>query len=215
MKQLSVQMTLVLGLAMAVLTVTGCAGKGDTRRLDLHTKVPAAQAAGTEPVTIVIEPFEDRRAERRHVGMRSYIWGGATYFNVAGDKPGEAVAQELAGRLKTRGWRDRAWNVRVSPSGSAIDADIVISGQIHDMSANAKSRFFSTVIDAKCRFTIQARNLADKSTTTRSVEGAQSRTVFWFSEDDVQDLLAATLKEGIDQLIAGTTIEQKGLRSAR
>lgn len=215
MRQLSVQTLLVLGLTVGVLTVAGCAGKGETRRVDLHTTSPAAQSPDMEPVNIVIEPFEDRRVEQSRIGMRSHLWGGVTYFNVAGDKPGDAIARELADRLKTRGWRDRAWNVRFVQAGSATDGDIVISGQVQDITANAKSRVFSTVIDTGCRFTIQARNLADKSTTMRSVEGAQSRTVFWFSEDDVQEVLAATLKDEIDRFIADTMIEQKALRMAR
>jgi len=214
-KELSVRTTLVLGLAMAVSIVAGCAGKGELRYLDLHTKQPAAQSADTEPVKIVIEPFEDRRLEKSRVGMRSHLWGGVTYFNVAGGQPAEVITQALADRLKSRGWRERAWNVRVSPAGSVTDADIVISGQVQDFSANAKSRVFSTVIDSNSRFTIQARNLGDKGTTTRSVEGAQSRTVLWFDEDDVQELLLATLKDGIDRFIADTMIEQKGLRPAR
>lgn len=215
MKELSVRTTLVLGLAMGMLTVAGCPGKGELRYLDLHTKQPAAQAAAVEPLKIVIEPLEDRRSEKSRVGMRTHLWGGVTYFNVAGARPGDAIAAEMADRLKTRGWQDRAWDVGISTAGSVTDADIVISGQVQDFSANAKSRVFSTVIDANCRFTVQARNLADKSTTTRTVEGAQNRTVFWFSEDDVQELLAATLKDGIDRLIADTMIEQKGLRPAR
>jgi hypothetical protein len=39
--------------------------------------------------------------------------------------------------------------------------------------------------------------------------------VVWFSEDDVQQLLAATLKDSIDRYIAETTIEQKALRPVR
>ena len=215
MKRLSVRTTLVLGLTIAVLTVSGCAGKGELRYLDLHMKQPAAQFAEMEPVKIAIEPFEDRRVEKSRVGMHSHLWGGVTYFNVVGERPGDVITQALADRLKACGWRERAWNVHVSPAGSVTDADIVISGQVQDFSANAKSRAFSTLIDTNSRFTIRARNLGDKSTTTRSVEGVQSRTVFWFDEDDVQELLSATLKDGIDRFIADTMIEQKGLRPAR
>jgi hypothetical protein len=39
--------------------------------------------------------------------------------------------------------------------------------------------------------------------------------VVWFSEDDVQQLLAATLKDSIDRYLADTTIEHKALRPAR
>jgi uncharacterized lipoprotein YajG len=125
------------------------------------------------------------------------------------------VRQALANRLKARGWGNRAWNVRLGPAGSAADADIVISGQVQDFSAGAKSRVFSTVIDAKSRFTIQAKNAEDKSTTTRSIEGVRSRTVFWFNEQDVQELLTATLDDGIERLIADTMVAQKALRPVR
>ena len=91
----------------------------------------------------------------------------------------------------------------------------VISGQVQDFSAGAKSRVFSTVIDAKSRFTIQAKNAEDKSTTTRSIECARSRTVFWFDEQDVQELLTATLDDGIERLIADTMVAQKALRPVR
>ncbi len=63
--------------------------------------------------------------------------------------------------------------------------------------------------------TIQAKNLGDKSTTTRTIEGAQPRTVFWFNEADVQELLAATVMDGIDRLVADTKIAEKALRPAR
>ena len=202
-------------MGLCVVMATGCAGKGDVRYLDLSTKPPSAQMAVAEPVKVVIEPFEDRRAEKGRVGMRTHLWGGVTYFNIAGEKPGEFVSQALADRLKHRGWQDRAWNVRVAPAGSVTDADIVITGQLLEFAANAKSRAFSTAISTNAKVTIQAHNQADKSTTTRSVEGAQNRTVFWFDEDDVQELLAATLKDGINRLIADTMIEHKTLRPVR
>jgi len=94
------------------------------------------------------------------------------------------------------------------------DADIVISGQVSEFSATAKSRMFSTVINASNKFSVQARNLSDSSTTIRSVEGAQRSTVFWFAEEDVQELLAATLKDGIDRFIADTMVSDRALRPA-
>jgi len=121
-------------------------------------------------------------------------------------------------RLTTRGWKDRAWTVRVASSGALSnlnDADIVISGQLLDFSANAKSRLFSTVVNTSSKMVITARNLGDQSTTTRGVEGAQRDTVVWFSEDDVQQLLAATLKDSIDRYLVDTTIELKALRQVR
>lgn len=206
----------VLGGVIIVATLmTGCRGTGEVRPLDFRTKPPVVQITDMEPVRIVIEPFEDRRADKSRVGMRSHLWGGTTYFNVQGDRVTDVITQRLADRLKTRGWKDRMWNVRVVSAASVSDADIVISGQVQDFSASVKSRVFSTVIDTSNRFTIQAKNLADQSTTIRTVEGGRSRTVFWFSEDDVQEQLSSTLKDGIDRLLSDTTIEQKVLRPVR
>jgi hypothetical protein len=204
--------------AASLLMGAGCGGTGKTFYLDLQQKQTAAQYLEPEPVRIVIESFEDRRLEWSRLGMRTHLWGGVTYFNVAGERLGDVMAQVLADRLKTRGWKDRAWTVRVASSGamtSLNDADIVISGQLLDFSANAKSRPFSTVVTTSSKMVISARNIGDQSSTIRNVEGAQQDTVVWFSEDDVQQLLAATLKDSIDRYLADTTIEHKALRPAR
>jgi uncharacterized lipoprotein YajG len=206
----------VLGCAVMMATMlAGCRGTGEVRYLDLREKPPMVQVTDIEPVKIAIEPFDDRRADKSRLGTRTHLWGGTTHFDVSGDRLGGVITQRLADRLRTRGWRDRVWNVRVASAGSAADADIVISGQVQDFSASVKSRVFSTVIDTTSRVTIQAKNLADRSTTTRTIEGGRSRTVFWFNEDDVRDQLAATLKDGLDRLIVDTTIDNKALRPSR
>jgi hypothetical protein len=183
--------------------------------MDLQQKAPPAQYVEPESVKIVVEPFDDRRLEKTRLGMRTHLWGGVTYFQVAGERPGYVVAQALVDRLKTRGWSDRAWNVRMVPAGTTTDADIVISGQIFELSANAKSRFFSTAITTTLKLVMTARNLGDRTTTLRSVEGAQHNTVVWFSNDDIQELTTATLQDGIDRYIVDTSIEQRALRPSR
>ena len=218
MKQIGQRLGVGIALTAGLLMVAGCGGTGKTFFLDLQQKQTAAQYQEPEPVRIVIEPFEDRRLEKSRLGLRTHLWGGVTYFNVAGERPGEVVAQALVDRLKTRGWKDRAWTVRMASSGAAAnpnDTDIVVSGQLLDFSANAKSRLFSTVINTSSKIVITARNLGDHSSTTRGIEGAQRDTVVWFSEDDVQQLLSATLKDGIDRYLDDTTIAQKALRPTR
>jgi hypothetical protein len=207
-----------LALTVSLLMGAGCGGTGKTFFLDLQHKQAAAQYQEPEPVRIVVETFEDRRMEKSRLGLRSHLWGGVTYFNVIGERPGDVIARALADRLAARGWKDRPWTVRVVSGGAARttnEADIVISGQLLDFSVNAKSRPFSTVVNTSSKIVLTARNLVDQSTTTRVVEGAQRDTVFWFSEDDVQRLLASTLKDGIDRYLDDTTIEQKALRPTR
>ncbi len=218
MKQTMGRLGVGIVLTASLLMGAGCGGTGKTVYLNLQQKQAAAQFVEPESVKIVIEPFEDRRLERNRVGLRTHLWGGVTYFNVAGERTGDVIAQALADRLATRGWKDRPWTVRVASSGAATnlnDADIVISGQVLDFSANAKSRLFSTVVTTSSKLVLVAKNIGDQSSTTRGVEGAQRDTVVWFSEDDVQQLLVETLKDGIDRYLAETMIEHKALRPAR
>ncbi|MDP3090793.1 MAG: hypothetical protein Q8N04_08960 [Nitrospira sp.] len=214
MKSMMLRQVMGVGLVGVMAVMAGCVGKGETRYLDVRTPTAAAPSPEQEPVKIVIEPFEDRRDDKTRVGQRTHLWGGTTVFNVSGERPGEVIAQALADRLKNRGWRGRPWKVQVGRSADAPDADIIISGQVSEFSATAKSRVFSTVINASNKFSIQARNVGDSSTTIRSVEGAQRTTVFWFAEEDVQELLAATLKDGIDRFIADTMVSDRALRPA-
>jgi hypothetical protein len=217
-KQIRQPLGVGIALTAILLMGAGCGGTGKTFFLDLQQKQMAGRYQEPEPVSIVIEPFEDRRLEKNRLGLRTHLWGGVTYFNVAGERPGDVVAQALADRLKTRGWKDRAWTVRMASSGAVTnqnDTDIVISGQLLDFSANAKSRLFSTVVNTSSKIMITAKNLGDQSSTTRAIEGAQRDTVVWFNEEDVQQLLAATLKDGIDRYLDDTTIVQKALRPVR
>ena len=214
MKSMMLRQVMGVSLVGVMAVMAGCVGRGETRYLDVRTPTAAAPSPEQEPVRIVIEPFEDRRDDKTRVGQRSHLWGGVTVFNVAGERPGEVIAQALADRLKNRGWRGRPWKVQVGRGADVPDADIILTGQVSEFSATAKSRVFSTVINASNKFSIQARNVEDSSTTIRSVEGAQRTTVFWFAEEDVQELLAATLKDGIDRFIADTMISDRALRPA-
>jgi hypothetical protein len=202
-------------LSVGLVTTAGCGGSGQTIHFDVLPKQQPVQQAEPEGLKIVIEPFEDRRADKNRIGMRTHLWGGMTYFNIEGEKPGTVYAQALADRLRAAGWLDRSWDVRVASAGSMPNADIVISGQIFEFTANAKSRLFSTYITTSNKLTISARNNVDHSSTSRSLESAQSDTVVWFSEDDVKRLLTATVKDTVDRYLADTTISHRAVRPSR
>ena len=202
-------------LSVGLIISAGCGGSGQTFYFDVLPQQQPVQQAEPEGLKIVIEPFEDRRADKQRIGMRTHLWGGVTNFNVTGEKPGEVYAHALADRLRAAGWFDRSWDVRVAPPGSMPNADIVIGGQVFEFAANAKSRMFSTYLTTSNKLTITARNNADHSTTSRSLESSQSDTVVWFSEEDVKRLMIATIKDTLDRYLADTTISQRALRPKR
>lgn len=204
----------VLSVMLAV--TAGCSGSGKTIALDVVPKLPPAQSLASEAVKIVIEPFEDKRADTSKLGYRTHLGGGLTYFNVAGGKVGESAAETLAETLRQRGWQNRGWDARVVPSGVAVSgADVIITGEVQELTANAKSRFFSTVITTESKMVIRVSNVRDGSVTTRNVEGALKQTVFWFEHSDVRKLVSNVLRDGFDRFVNDTKIEDGTLRSVQ
>ncbi len=210
MKDEAMRVGLRLVVMGGFLWLAGCAGTGEVVPLDVRFKPMDVQPVETEPLKIVVETFEDKRADKSKLGLRTHLWGGVTYFNVPGGRPGEVAAQALADYLRLRGWRVGVRTPGVTTAEG--EPDIVLTGQVMEFSANAKSRFFSTAITTSTRFVIRARNAVDGSTTTMNLDGTRSETVFWFDPGDVQRLLNETLKESLDRLMADTKIENRAWR---
>ena len=206
------QCCVAVGLALLL----GCAGTGEMISLNVQPQQPFVHSAQPEPLKIVIEPFEDLRADKSKIGQRTHLGGGVTNFNVSGGAPGVTIAEALAETLRQRGWNRRGWDARVVQAGVGVSgADIVIGGEIRDFSANAKSRVFNTKLTGESRLVIKAKNLADDSSTVRNVQGEQTKLVFWFTSEDVETLMAGLLQDGIERFIADTKIEGRGLKSAK
>lgn len=209
------RLALGMGSLIGLITLAGCAGRGEIVYLDLQAIPPAAPTAKQrgeqgEEIKVAVEAFEDLRSVKSRLGVRTHIWGGVTYFNVVGGKAGDAVAQVVADHLKQKGWR--VWVRKTGSAGSEGDPDVILTGQIQELTANAKSRFFSTKLTVKSKIAVLARNAADRSTTNMNLEGSSSDTVFWFEPKDVQDLVNQTLKEILDKLTADTKVEKRALR---
>ena len=206
------QCCVAVGLALLL----GCAGTGEMVSLNLQTQQPFAQSSQTEPLKIVIEPFEDLRTDRSKIGQRTHLGGGVTNFNVNGGAPGVTIAEALAETLRQRGWNRGGWDARVVQAGVGVSgADIVIGGEIRDFSTNAKSRVFNTKLTGESRLVIKARNLADDSSTVRNIQGEQTKLVFWFTSEDVETLMSGLLQDGIERFITDTKIEGRTLKSAK
>ena len=206
------QCCVAVGLALLL----GCAGTGEMVSLNLQTQQPFAQSSQTEPLKIVIEPFEDLRTDRSKIGQRTHLGGGVTNFNVNGGAPGVTIAEALAETLRQRGWNRRGWDARVVQAGVGVSgADIVIGGEIRDFSTNAKSRVFNTKLTGESRWVIKARNLADDSSTVPHIQGEQTKLVFWFTSEDVETLMSGLLQDGIERFITDTKIEGRTLKSAK
>lgn len=204
---------LFLGLGCLVLpSLSGCAGKGQTVYLDLNSALRGAETEQTgRGEAVLVEAFEDLRPEKQRLGTRTHIWGGVTHFDVPGSRAGSVVAR-LVGEYLAKTGRQVTINV-VGTGEQAAQAkgvpDVTVTGQVHEFSTHAKSRFFSTVITAKFQVIVLAKNSADSSSVKLSLEGERSRTVFWFNEEDVQALINDMLADSLKKLMSSVKVEGK------
>ncbi|MGH7232480.1 MAG: YajG family lipoprotein [Nitrospiraceae bacterium] len=207
-------MPLVFAIGLALPIMNGCAGKGEIVTLDVGAipSKPSGAPLKDEMKALVIT-FEDQRPEKKAIGSRTHLGGGRTYFTVANNKPGDVIAQVLADYLKQKGWR--TW---VGPSGGAVVAnpagglDVILNGQVLELSANAKSKFGSTDMTVKTKVAIQAQNTKDGSTARMTLNGSRSQSVFWFEPEDLQEAINQMLKESVERLLADAKVENKLLQ---
>ena len=196
-----------------MVTVAGCAGKGEVVALNLHAIAPAdaPKVQAANDTIIVVVDFDDARANKERLGVRSHRGGGESLFNVPGGTTGVAVAQVVTDYLKKRGWRVQS----ARPSaGTAPDGGphVTLSGKILELSADAKSTFGSTTITAKAKTVIEALNAEDGSIVRMTVSGSGTQTLMVFDPEDAEDLLSGALSESIEKFVTDTKIEKKMLR---
>lgn len=196
----------LLAVGMAALWLVGCGGKGESVSVDLRAATQAAPPAkSANDLTVAVTDFDDSSLQKGRLGSRSHLWGGTSYFDLTGGKPGEVVAQLIAQNLKQRGWR-------VEKAGADGKAQVTLSGKVLELSVNAKSSFGSTDITSATKIALEAVNAADGSTVRMTLSGTGSQGVFWFEEEDAQALLSETIAESLEKLIATTKVENNLLR---
>ena len=196
----------ILGIGLlGIIVATGCAGKGE--RIDL--KVPIASGADEKVVamssaTVSIQPFEDDRTDRSHLGTRFHLWGVESHFSLPSGTLGEATAQAFADYLKGKGW-----NVSVTKGNGTAGADITITGKLVDVGVDAKSGIGQTTLNAKNRMVVQVKNQADGSQIRETLTSAGTNQVFWFDPEDAQELLNELYNKNFEKFVTDTKLDGK------
>ncbi|HSL05774.1 MAG TPA: hypothetical protein VK901_19830 [Nitrospiraceae bacterium] len=199
----------ILGIGLlGVILATGCAGKGE--RIDL--KIPIASGANEKVVTmssatVAIQPFEDHRTDRSHLGTRQHLWGGESHFSLPNGTLGEATAEAFADYLKGKGW-----NVSVSKGDEAAGADMTITGKLVDVGVDAKSGIGQTTLNAKSRMVVHVKNRADGSQVRETLTGVGSNQVFWFDPEDAQELINELYNKNFEKFVTDTKVDGRILK---
>ncbi len=197
-------------LAVAVtMLLAGCAGTGQKVPLDIKA-LPSTRSLNQsyQDLKVVVERFEEKTDANR-LGVRTHLGGGETVFTVQGGKLGDTVAQVVADNLRAMGFQ--VWVKKPGATEVPANPDITITGQVKQLSVDARSRFFSTKMTGKVEVLLQALNASDRSTVRLSLEGAREDAVFWFEAEEVQELVNRMLKENMDRLLADIQVKDRAL----
>ncbi len=199
---------LIIGIGLLVGSLmTGCAGPGE--RIDL--KIPSPVADKTVPAigsaSIAIQPFEDERTDRLHLGTRHHLWGGESRFSYPSGTLGEATAKAFADYLKGKGW-----NATVAHGNEVAGSDITVTGKIVGLRVDAISGIGQTTLNAKSRMVVQVKNLADGSQVRETLSSEGSNQVFWFDPEDAQELLNDLYSKNFEKFVTDTKLEGKTLK---
>jgi Uncharacterized lipoprotein len=192
-----------------ILLLAGCAGTGEVIPLKIQA-LPSVRSINQnfQDIKVVVEPFEEV-SEAGHLGIRTHLGGGETVFAVQGGKPGDAVAQVVADNLKSMGFQ--VWVKKSDVSEVPDKPDITVTGQVQQLSVQARSRFFSTKLTAKVKVMIRVANASDRSTVRLNLEGSREDAVFWFEPGEAQELVNRMLKENLDKLLADVRVQDRAL----
>jgi uncharacterized lipoprotein YajG len=194
----------IVGIGLlGIIFAAGCAGKDE--RIDL--KVPIVSGAAEKVVakssaTIGIQPFEDHRTDRSHLGTRYHLWGGESHFSLSNSTLGEATAQAFADYLNEKGW-----NAIVAKGKGVAGTDVTITGTLMDVGVDAKSGIGQTTLNAKNRIVVHAQNHADGSQIRDTLTSVGTNQVFWFDSEDAQELLNEWYNKRFEQFVTDPKLD--------
>ena len=200
-------------MCIVSLGVAGCQGAGQTVNFNPHAFPSTMKATPNhhEDLTIVVEPFQDKRAQKTRLGSRTHFWGGATHFNAWNGNLGEGMADLALEYLQQEKWQASRATGAEPPAGS-VPADVILTGDILVMEANAKTGFGFTDIEVKIRVAFEAKNAVDGS-TVRMVLGANGTdSVVTFDPKDVEVLTNHVAKDLFNQLFLDLTVKDRAFQ---
>ena len=194
----------IVGIGLLwIIAAVGCAGKSE--RIDLT--VPVVSGAEEKVVsmsspTVAIQPFEDNRTDRSHLGTRHHLWGGESHFSLPSGTLGDATAQAFTDFLKGKGW-----NATVGKGNGTVKSDITITGKLVDVGVDAKSSIGQTTLNAKSRMVVQVKNHADGSQVRETLTSTGTNQVFWFDPEDAQALLNELYSKNFEKFVTDTKLD--------
>ena len=196
-----------LCLCVLIMSVVACAGKGERIDVAIPGNVTSTEPTSSGGPRIAVLPFDDKRGNQMHLGQRTHLWGGTSYFDLPTGTVSKASAQALVDYLNRQGWR-----ASLARTQGSDDAQVTILGTIQDLSIDATSGFMHTDLLARNTLALKIINHSDDSTVREQVSGSGTDQVFWFEPEDAQALTTELLESNFQKFVNDVRVDGRTIR---
>lgn len=187
------------GFLLAVLFISGCQGPGQITKLRIQHVESAVESKGP-PLTVAVSPFDDKRQPSKHLGTRIRGGGSETYFDVMEGTLSQRVTNSFVDFLNQTG-------LSAAPAKGAGSANVSIKPAIQKFKVEATDKALATYLEVDTVMAFTIHNAADESTVRIVVGvGGTDHEVF-FSEKDLEKLIAEVLTEGFEEFLEKIAVQ--------
>ncbi len=195
------------GLTIIMLTLIGCQTTGEVVKLQIENFQGSSETGGGN-LKVAVRPFEDQRPNKKDVGIRSGLWEDITYYTLWDGNFGTGFSGAVVDFLQQKGFNAAGAG---APSNKGIP-DVTLSGKIKELTADDKSSFGSTSLEAKVLVEFEVKNALDGSTVWITVAASETATEILFDHEDMEELVNEVLGEVFAQFLEGTEVRGKALK---
>jgi hypothetical protein len=192
------------GFWLGVLLFLGCSRQEEIVLVDIADAAPPDRdREAIIGLKVDILTFSDLRHDRSILGAKIGRWGALDSFNfgVRGEAVGVVTSLALKSYLRGRGCRVSIIENRGQRENGVLDPpDVTLSGEIVELSLNARSWLLSTDIKSSVKIIVEAANRIDGSTSRTTLAQDGLTTVYWFEPKVAQVLVNEVLNESFAQL---------------
>lgn len=208
-------------ILLGVLCLAGCASS-KTYLLHLSydtSQTPPFLSGTSQPVTLALYNFQDRRPERLYLGRRVYRDGMIDFFKADAGTVEQVVTKSVAQMLEKAGFKVTVVNRYLDPAQANfkdIPAEVAFGGNIESLWVEAKSGLATTDTNARMSMRINWGLVKEGTWISKTIEGsAQETDRPLYKPKHAEALINDVFKDGFNKLLKDETLLKEKILKAR
>jgi hypothetical protein len=179
--------------------LSACAGPGPRIPISFSYtgEVSSTSKIAPSQQKVVVFPLEDKRDDTKLIGRHIHLFKQVDTYEPTMPL-GENIAQLLIFSLRQRGWDARLASPGIRPQD--ITTDLVVTGTIQTLWADAVSRVGYTKIDARFGVTMEILDPKTGTKITSKVANQNNPKVVVFNPESLQEILNELVSSGLNRI---------------